>query len=755
MSGTAARLAAYVADRYTLERSLGAGAAGEVFLARDLRSGASVALKVLSEHHDDGTMSARFRREIEICRRLAHPGIVGVVDAGSAGDALYYAMPYVEGRSLRDRLDVEGALPVEDALRIAREIAQALAYAHERGVVHRDVKPENVLLTRGADGIERAVLTDFGIALATDATGARLTRTGMAVGTPLYMCPEQAFGEGDARSDQYSLACVVYEMLVGEPPFTAGSLAALLARHAASPPPSLRAVRASIPDQVNRTVLRALAKVPADRFTTCADFAAALALHPSTGAAHQIERTPPRSVGVLPLVNDSGEPAHEHLCDGIAEELITALSRVRGLRVLPRASSFALRGRTLDLAEAGRRLGVTALLTGSLRAAGDRLRVNVALSGTRDGFQLWAARFDGTLDDVFSFEDRIAAGVVDALELHLSLPAAAAPHAVPTRDAAAHDAFLRGRHLWARRTGESLARAADATREAVARDPEFAQAHASLALVHATQGVYGTAAPSAVMPLARGAAERAIALDPRNGEALAALGCVQAVYDWNWSAAEQTFRGAITATAGLPVLHHWYAAQVLLPLGRVDEAQSALRRARAIDPLSTAVGVTIGLAHAMAGELDAALDVFAQVRAVDEAFAMEPFFAGLALLEAGRADDALAPLTRAAQLGGGSAESLALLAQARAATGDVSGARALAAQLAIASQERYVSPALLAQVHAALGERDAAFRLIESAIEVRAAELVWVGKRAGYDPLRGDPRWHAVETRVLGAGAAA
>jgi serine/threonine-protein kinase len=752
---TADRISPHLIGRYALDRLLGAGATAEVFLARDLGSGAPVALKVLRESLDDRVTEERFRQEIRICQALAHPGIVGIVDAGLADGALYYVMEYVDGLSLRERIDADGALPVDDALRIARDVALALAHAHEHGIVHRDVKPENIMLASGAeDAGRRVVLTDFGVARALDGDRPdRLTRTGLAVGTPLYMCPEQAFGDADARSDQYALGCVLHEMLVGEPPFTATSFVALMARHAQSPPPPIRVVRPTVPEWVEQVVLRALAKVPADRFPSCADLAAAIADGASTSGAGA-PRAAPRSIAVLPFADASRERDSEYVCDGIAEELITALSRVRGLRVLPRASAFTFRGRELDVREAGRQLGVTALLTGSLRTAGDRVRVNVALTGTRDGFQLWSDRFDGTMDDVFAFEDEIAKRVVDALELHLPAEDARNGSEPARLGGAAHDAYLRGRHFWARRTGDSLSRAAMAFRSAIETAPSFAAAHASLALAHATQGVYGALAPSAVMPLARSAAEHALALDSRLGDALAALGCVQAVYDWDFALAERTFRRAAEVDAENPTVHHWMAAQLLLPLGRFGEAQLALRRARALDPLSTTIGVTIGLAHSAAGELDAALETFAQVRAIDPHFSMEPFFTGLALAEAGQFGEAMASLERAAALSGRSAESLAASARVHAYVGDATGARMLLAELDEQRAARYVSPALFAEVHAALGDADAAFASMDAAIETRSAELIWAARRSGYAPLRSDPRWAGVLARIRSDGGA-
>jgi tetratricopeptide (TPR) repeat protein len=337
---------------------------------------------------------------------------------------------------------------------------------------------------------------------------------------------------------------------------------------------------------------------------------------------------------------------------------------------------------------------------------------------------------------------------VDALELHLPADAQVAGAAPVRVDAASHDAYMRGRHFWARRTSDSLDRATTAFRSAIDAAPSFAPAHAALALAHATQGIYGALAPAEVMPLARAAAEHALALDPQLGDALAALGCVQAVYDRDFARAEETFRRAASVDRDNPTAHHWYAAQLLLPLGRVREAQRALRRARALDPLSTTIGVTIGLAHSAAGDLASALDAFAQVRTIDPHFSMEPFFSGLALAEAGELPQAMASLERAVVLSGRSAESLTALARVHALSGDMVEARELLAELNEHLASRYVSPALFAEVHAALGEPDEAFAWMERALAARSAELIWAASR--FAPLHADPRWASVLARIGG-----
>ena len=367
----------------------------------------------------------RFLREIEVSARLAHPHILPLLDSGDAAGTLFYVMPYVEGESLRQRLDRERQLPVDEALRLTGEVADALGYAHALGILHRDVKPENILLQAG-----HAVVADFGIARAIDqAGGDRLTETGLAIGTPAYMSPEQAGGETtlDGRSDLYSLACVLFEMLAGEPPFAAATVQALLARKATESPPSVASLRATVSPHVAAALAKALAAVPSDRFATVGEFVAALR---GTEMAAAEERA---AVAVLPFANMSAEPENEYFSDGITEEVINAVAQVPDLRVTARTSAFQFKGKEYDVREIGRKLSVRAVLEGSVRKVGNRVRITAQLVDATNGYHLWSERFDRDLEDVFAIQDEIAAAIAGRLRRELAVPAATAPAGGATR----------------------------------------------------------------------------------------------------------------------------------------------------------------------------------------------------------------------------------------------------------------------------------------------------------------------------------
>ncbi len=477
MSSFQDRLHEGLRGRYTLERELGQGGMALVFLARDLRHDRHVALKVLRPEVSAEIGAERFLREIKMAAGLTHPHILPVYDSGEAGELLYYVMPNMEGHSLRERLERERQLPLEDALRITREVAAALDYAHRHQVIHRDIKPENILLHEGS-----AMVADFGIGKALSGDGS-ITQTGVAIGTPAYMSPEQAGGESDVdgRSDLYSLGCVLYEMLSGEPPFTGPTAQAIIAKRFVSPIPKVRATR-DVPEAVDQVVTRALSRTPVDRFPTAAEFAAALAAITRNGAGRPAVE--PRSAGqkaiaVLPLTNMSADPENEYFSDGMTEEIINALSKVPGVQVASRSSSFAFKGKEVDVRQVGDKLGVASVLEGSVRKVGNRIRITAQLVNVDNGYQLWAETYDRQLEDVFAIQDEISRAIVDALKLRLG---GHTEHVVaPTKSIEAYNLYLKGRFFFNKLTEPSLRKALEFFQLALLQDPGFARAYAGIA----------------------------------------------------------------------------------------------------------------------------------------------------------------------------------------------------------------------------------------------------------------------------------
>jgi serine/threonine-protein kinase len=403
------RLTAALEGRYRLERELGQGGMATVYLARDVKHDRDVAIKVLRDDVAQSVGRERFLREIQLAARLSHPHILPLYDSGDADGALYYVMPVVQGQSLRDRLDAQRQLPIADAVRIASEVAAALDHAHRLGIVHRDIKPENILLQDG-----HALVADFGIGKAiSDAPGDTLTQMGMSVGTPAYMSPEQAVGEEvDGRSDLYSLGCVLYEMLVGETPFTGPTAQAVIAKRFVQTPADVSALREAVPRPVARAVQQVLARVAVDRHETAAVFAAALN---EREAASAHPAAPAKSLAILPFENLSTDPENQYFADGIADDILDALAAIDGLRVAARNSAFSYRGKAVPLSEIGATLHVATVLQGSVRKAGNRMRMTVQLVSVADGYHLWSERFDRELVDVFAVQDEIAAAIAAKL----------------------------------------------------------------------------------------------------------------------------------------------------------------------------------------------------------------------------------------------------------------------------------------------------------------------------------------------------
>jgi len=740
------RLSQALQGRYAFQEEIGRGGMAIVYLGRDLRYDRVVAIKVMRPELTATLGTDRFLREIQTAARLSHPHILPLFDSGEVDGVLFYVMPFVDGESLRSRIEREGPLPVDTAVRVGLEMTSALAHAHGRGVIHRDVKPENILLAGTT-----AVLTDFGIATAAgDAGQGRLTGTGLLVGSPAYMSPEQASGEVDHRTDIYALGCVLYEMLGGLPPFAGPTTIALLASHSAKAVRPLSEVRDAVSLQLESVVHRALAKNREDRYQTAEEFTLALTrLTSAPGSDERPASRPralPRSLAILPFVDLSPGRDQEYFCEGVAEELRSTLSRVEGLQVASRTSVGAVGDKHLDIKALGKALGVSHVLEGSVRSAGDRLRVSVTLTGTADGFQLWSERYDRTMDDVFEIQDDIARRVSAALMIHLTSQRATGRRG--TSNLEAYRAYLRGRHHWNRRTERSLRQSVVHMEEALALDASYAQAWTGLADSWLTLGIYGAVAPVEAMPKAMEAVKQALALDATLPEALVVRGAVRALYDWAWADAEADLVEAIRLDPRYPTGHHWYASQCLMPTGRFDDAARELGTALELDPGSPAISLTRGLLLALQGRNDRAVEQFQRLLDRDPEFGIAHNFLGQTLERAGRFPEAVAALEQALTFGGESPEVLALLGYTHARAGDVADADRVEARLGSLQKGRYVSPALLALVRLGRGDAEGALTLLEQAAEARAAELAWIGVRWFYDPLREHPRFKALIARL-------
>ncbi len=729
--------------RYSIQREIGRGGMATVYLADELKHGRPVAVKVLHPEVAPAMGGERFLREIGIAARLSHPHLVPLIDSGEADGLLYYVSAYVPGGSLRDRIVRERQLPPGDALRLAREVGAGLDFAHRAGYVHRDVKPENILF---ADGL--ALLADFGIARAYcgDKTE-QVTRAGFVVGTPEYMSPEQASGESnlDLRSDIYSLACVIFEMLSGKPPFHGDSPRTIMSRHLTEPPPRIRGTHPELPAALEDALIRALAKDPAARFASVGEFTRALQVEDTLRPRRIAAKT--RSIAVLPFINASPDPENEYLSDGITDELIDALAKVEGLRVASRTSVFALKGKPQDVRAIGALLDSGTVLEGTVRRSGPQVRITVQLTSTEDGRLVWSQRYDRRLDDVFAIQDEIARTIVNTLRATSFADLTAPPAKQHTQSATAYRLYLKGRYEWNRRTQEGVAEGIRYFEAAIAEDPNYALAYTGLADCYALEVDYRSVPVGEGLEKAKTYARKAIALDDSLAEAHASLAWSLFIYDWDWAAAEQSFRRAVEADPRYATAHQWYAF-LLASRGAFADALVEAHTAVELDGSSVSARRSLAWIYYYARRFDQAQ------HHIERAIEMNPNaeenyrVLGLILGLAGNHSEATRVLDEAVTMEGAGSYTRATLGFVHARAGRTAEARKILAELEAHADQGYVSPVSFATLHLGLGDIERAIDWSERALEDRRGWLVYVNVNPLMDPMRGHPRFDELVRRM-------
>jgi len=725
-----------IGDRYAILGELGHGGMATVYLADDLRHGRQVAVKVLRAELGAVLGPDRFIREIRVAAALNHPHILPLHDSGEAGGRLFYVMPHVRGGSLRQRLMAGGQLSVDEALRLVRQVASALEHAHTHGLIHRDIKPENILLHEG-----EAMVTDFGIALAAGDQQERLTQTGLMVGTPEYMSPEQAAGERtlDARSDVYSLACVLYELLAGAPPHMATSARSVIARRFSEPPPRIRRVRPAVPAAVDDAIAVALAVDPGERFPHMAAFADALA--GTAAVAPRPTRLP--SVAVLPFANLSPDPENEFFTDGITEDVIAQLSKIRSLRVIGRGSVMRFKQRDQSLREIGVTLDVGALLEGSVRRAGSRVRIVAQLIDADTDRHRWSETYDRDLTDIFAIQTDVAVQIAGALEAELTHDERSRLNKEPTDDVQAYQLYLQAKHCLTRWTQVSSNLALKHLDEAVKRDSGFALAHATIAWVYLELGlaVAGSLPANEAFQRARTAVARALELDPQLAEAHAVLGHLKYVSDYDWAGAEAELKRAIELNPNSGDAYDFYGL-LLSSLERYDEAIEMQQRAYLLDPLSHRIDLVT--TYLRAGRYDDALRSVLRVIEVEPQLPLAHLTLGWVYLLTGKPEEGIAAIEKAVSLVPDSTLYLAQMGQAYARVGRTDDARAVLRRLEAEQRQHYVSPYHMAYVLAGLGEDELALNWLEAAYEQRAGGIFGIKGSFLFAHLRTHPRFQTL-----------
>ncbi|MBI4472671.1 MAG: protein kinase [Acidobacteria bacterium] len=733
-------------SRYRVLEKLGEGGMGDVYLAMDESLERRVALKFLK---DEITQKPGFGNmilsEARAVAAVDHPFVCKVYEASDAATRPYIALEYVEGVTLRQRL-AEGAISIETALKFANEIAEALMEVHARGIVHHDIKPGNIMLTQHG----HVKLMDFGLArklpgrkaaaTSPDSTSTVAMPVQMPVfGTPSYMAPEQLRGDtSDLRADIFALGLVLYEMVTGKHPFLKDSVAATAWSILFDEYPPLPS---SVPGGLGETIARALKKNAIDRHQTMEELKVSLqtALDPASASSAPSQQT----VAVLPFSDLSPQQDQAYFCDGLAEEVLISLTQVERLRVISRTSSFRFRGSQLDITEIGRQLGASAILEGSVRKGTDQVRITVTLTNVRDGFPLWSERYDCRMIDVLSIQEAISQAIVERLKASL-----VSTHQQSSTNPEAYEQYLRAKFCWNQRTPAGLRESVEHYKKAVSIDPFYARPYAGLAVSHVTLSIYGVVPPDAAMAHARKSAEDALKRDPKQADALAALGCVSSVFDWKWEESEKYFKQAIALDSKNVLARQWYAINLLAPLGRFDDAEQQIEHALQIDPASPIVHATAGLNYYFARRYPRALESLTKALQLDSSLGIIHYFIAQVHLARSHAGKAIEELETAVRLSNRDSESIALLAFAQAVAGNRSGALDLFEELQQRSKNGYLSPVLLAQVSLGLGDQESVFRLLEQAFKLRTTDLIWLGIRPFFDGLRADPRFLELCLRI-------
>jgi TolB-like protein/Flp pilus assembly protein TadD/predicted Ser/Thr protein kinase len=702
---------------YEVLALIGAGAMGEVYRATDTRLGRIVAIKVLNGAH-----SERFEQEARAIAALNHPHICTLHDVGPD----YLVMEYVEGAAL------SGPLPVEEALRLALQMAAALEAAHAKGITHRDLKPANILVNK--QGVK---LLDFGLAKVSEAKDASITDTmaGTILGTAAYMSPEQAEGKpADARSDVFSFGAVLYELLSGRRAFEGESAISTMGAVLHKEPRRLEA-----PPALERVVMRCLEKQAARRFQTMAELREALEKAAQTGTS-----PPQPSIAVLPFVNMNRDADGEFFADGVAEDIISALAKLPGLRVVARSAAFQFKGRPVTYEEVRDKLKVGVIVEGSVRRAGQRIRVTAELINAADGYQMWSERYDRVMEDVFAIQDEISRAIASKLEVKLS--AGQKVVASRTQNIEAYNFYLRGRQQWYKRTPAAYRYAEEYFRSAVSEDSTFAPALIGLADCLSIGMLYGTRDPASVVSETRTLLERALAMDPGSAEAHTSLGFLE-LQLLNLGESEKHF---LTAHQLKPdqALTLWWNAALLSAEGRLEEAVEMTIRAEGLEPTVAVYAAAESILRLAMGQTEIAIAKLRRVLEMEPGFPLAQTILGESLGESGRWEEAIELLRAVAPLmAPGGLWARGYLGNCLGRKGDVAGARQTLDELMALRQDGPVQAAAIAAVHIGLGEYDRAVEWLEQGAQEPGGLHIWIPIDPVWKPLAADPRFQKILSR--------
>ncbi len=768
------------AGRYQIIEELGKGGMGRVYKVMDEKIKETVALKVLKpEIASDKDTIQRFSNELKMARKIAHKNVCRMYHLSEEKGAHYITMEYIRGEDLKSMIRMMGQLSAGQAVSVAKQVCEGLSEAHRLGVLHRDMKPHNIMMDR--DGTAR--IMDFGIARSLKTKG--ITGSGVMIGTPEYMSPEQAEAkELDRRSDIYSLGVVLYEMVTGRVPFEGDTPLSVAMKHKSETPANPQKLNAQIPEDLSNVILKCLEKEKDKRYQDAGELLSEL--NRIEKSIPTTERVVPKgksitermriikwkkallyagaaillaaiilggiflftglkesinSIAVLPFENVNKDPEIEYLSDGITESLINKLSQVPGLTVISRFSVFQYKDQRPDLQEVGQKLNVRAVLTGRIVERSDGLSISAELVDARLNSVIWGEQYSRKkLADIFSVQEDISREISEKLRLRLTGEEKKRLRERYTGNTAAYQSYLKGRFYWNKRTEEGLNKGLEYFREAIEIDPGYALAYAGLADSYNLLARYSYLSPEEGMPRGIAAATKALEIDDMLGEAHNSLAFAKRYYDYDFETADREYKKAIQFNPGYATAHHWYAIH-LAGTGRFEEAIAEIKRAQELDPLSIIINTNIAWIYYFARQYNKAIDQFQKALEMNENFPVAHLRLGRTYVQKGMIEEAISEFQKAVTLSGGSTDMIAALGHAYAVAGQKDEAEAVLDQLEELSKEKYVSSYEVAMIYIGLGKKDKALDLLEESYSERSSYLVYLKVDPRLDDLRSEPRF--------------
>jgi serine/threonine protein kinase/Tfp pilus assembly protein PilF len=739
------------AKRYQIIEELGKGGMGRVYKALDKEVNEKIALKLIKpEIATDKKTIDRFRNELKLARKIGHKNVCRMYDLNREEGAYYITMEYVSGEDLKSFIRRSGMLSIGKSITIAKQICEGLSEAHRLGVVHRDLKPQNIMID--SDGNVR--IMDFGIARSLKTKG--ITGSGIMIGTPEYMSPEQVEGKDvDQRSDVYSLGVIMYEMVTGQVPFAGETTLSVAVKHKTEAPPDPIEINDQVSKDLSRIILKCMEKEKGKRFQQAQDLLMELTQIergiPTTQKISPAKKTTTErittsdwqhSLAVLPFANLSPQEEQEYFCDGLTEELINALSNIKDLRVVARTSAFSFKGKDMDIREIGTKLNVDTVLEGSVRQAGNRLRIMAQLINVQDGYQLWSERFDREMKEVFDIQDEVTLAIVDKLKVKLIEDEEEKLVKRHTESEEAYQLYLKGRFFWNKRTGKGMNHAIEYYKQAIEIDPQYALAYSGIADSHVMLASWGYLRPKETIPLAKTAVQRALELDNNLAEAHFTQAAINVISDRDFVTADKKFKFALNLNPNNAMGRLWYGIFCFLPFCRLEEAMIEIKRAHKLDPLSPILNWGIAYILYLSREYDKAIEVFKKTLSLQEYFPPAVYCLSEAYIENKMYDEAFALTARMAPIWGISEQKVNAVKSIYEKSGFKETLQKYFDILVEESQKEYYLPYMeRVRYCTRLGMKDEAFDCLDKAYEEQEVHQLWIKADPVFDRLRSDPRY--------------